>query len=65
MTTDIERKKSANNWNDMQIGFLIDYMEKTKSALEVFENLGSEASDMIDNYITELESLRTDYKMEN
>lgn len=65
MTTDIERKKSANNWNDMQIGFLIDYMEKTKSALEVFESLGSEASDMIDNYIAELESLRTDYRMED
>lgn len=65
MTTDIERKKSANNWNDMQIGFLIDYMEKTKSALEVFENLGSEASNIIDNYITELESLRTDYRMED
>lgn len=64
MTTDIE-KKSANNWNDMQIGFLIDYMEKTKSALEVFENLGSEASDMIDNYIAKLESLRTDYKIED
>ena len=64
MTTDAERRKSANDWNDMQIGFLIDYMEKTKSALEAFESLGSEASDMIDNYITELESLRTDYKME-
>ena len=61
MTMGNERKQSANNWNDMQIGFLIDYMEKTKSALEVFENLGSEASDMIDNYITELESLRADY----
>ena len=65
MTADVKRKKSANNWNDMQIGFLIDYMEKTKSALEVFESLGSEASDMIDNYITELESLRTDYRMED
>ena len=61
MLTNMERKQNANNWNDMQIGFLIDYMEKTKSALEVFENLGSEASDMIDNYITELESLRADY----
>jgi len=40
-------------------------MEKTKSALEVFENLGNEASDMIDNYITELESLRIDYRMED
>lgn len=65
MTTDIERKKSANNWNDTLIGFLIDYMEKTKSSLEVFESLGSEASDMIDNYITELESLRTDYRIED
>ena len=61
MTTDIERKMNANNWNDMQIGFLIDYMEKIKSSLEVFEALGREASDMIDNQITELESLRTDY----
>lgn len=64
MITDAERRKSANDWNDMKIGFLIDYMEKTKSALEVFESLGNEASDMIDNYITELESLRTDYRME-
>lgn len=61
MTTDTERKMSANNWNDMQIGFLIDYMEKVKSSLEVFETLGREASDMIDNQITELESLRADY----
>ena len=64
MPTDMERKQGANNWNDMQIGFLIDYMEKVKSSLEVFESLGSEASNMIDNQITELESLRTDYKME-
>lgn len=40
-------------------------MEKTKANLEVFENLGSEAMDMIDNYITELESLRNDYKIED
>lgn len=65
MTTDIERRKAANDWNDMRIEFLIEYMEKVKSSLEVFENLGKEASDMIDNQITELESLRTDYKMED
>ena len=64
MTTETERKKNANNWNDMQIGFLIDYMEKCKSSLEAFELLGREASDMIDNQITELESLRADYKQE-
>jgi len=64
MTTDIERKRSANDWNDIQIGFLIKNMERTKTALEVFESLGSEASNMIDNYITELESLRTDYRLE-
>lgn len=65
MATETERKKSANNWNDMQIGFLIDYMEKCKSSLEVFESLGREASDMIDNQITELESLRADYEQED
>lgn len=65
MTTDAERIKSANSWNDIQIDFLIEYMEKIKSSLEVFETLGREASDMIDNYITELESLRTDYKIED
>ena len=65
MTTDVERRASANNWNDMQLGFLIGYMEKTKAALETFEVLGSEASDLIDNYITELESLRTDYRAES
>lgn len=64
MTTDAERKQSANNWNAMQIGFLIEYMKKTKSSLEVFEILGKEASTMINNQITELESLRTNYKME-
>ena len=64
MTTDIERKRNANDWNDMQIEFLIDHMERTKTALEVFESLGSEASNMIDNYITELESLRVDYRLE-
>lgn len=61
MPTNMERKQSANNWNDMQIEFLIEYMEKIKSSLEVFETLGKEASDMIDNQITELESLRADY----
>ena len=61
MTTDNERKQSANNWNDMQIEFLIEYMEKIKSSLEVFEALGKEASNMIDNQITELKNLRTDY----
>lgn len=65
MATDIERKMNANNWNDMQIGFLINYMEKVKSSLEVFEALGREASDMIDNQITELESLRADYMQED
>ena len=61
MPTNMERKQSAINWNDMQIEFLIEYMEKIKSSLEVFETLGKEASDMIDNQITELESLRADY----
>ena len=61
MPTNMERKQSENNWNDMQIEFLIEYMEKIKSSLEVFEALGKEAGDMIDNQITELESLRTDY----
>ena len=65
MTTDIERRKAANTWNDIQIDSLIEYMEKTKSALETFEILGKEAKEMIDNQITELESLRTDYKMED
>ena len=64
MTTDNERRKAANNWNDMQISFLIDYMEKIKSNLEGFELLGSAAKDMIDGYITELESIRIDHKME-
>lgn len=65
MTTDAERRKATNTWNDIQIDFLIEYMEKTKSALQTFEILGKEAKEMIDNQITELESLRTDYKMEN
>lgn len=65
MTTDAERRKAANTWNDIQIDFLIEYMEKTKSALETFEILGKEAKEMIDNQITELESLRADYKMED
>ena len=65
MITDIERRKAANDWNDIQIEFLIDHMEKTKSSLEVFEALGNETSNMIDNYIAELQKIITDYRMKN
>lgn len=64
MATDIERREAANNWNYSHIDFLIEYMEKTKDVLETFEILGKEAKKMIDNQITELESLKMDYKME-
>lgn len=64
MTTDAKRRKAANNWNCSHIDFLIEYMEKTKDVLETFEILGKEAKKMIDNQITELESLKMDYKME-
>ena len=63
MTTDRERVLAANSWNYMEIGFLIKNMEATKSSLEVFETLGQEAADMIDTMITNLECLRSDYKM--
>ena len=61
---DKRRLEAANSWNDIQIRWLIEYMEKTKHSLERFEKLGEEANDLIDNYITELECLRSDYKME-
>lgn len=61
---DKRRLEAANSWNDIQIRWLIEYMEKTKRSLERFEKLGEEANDLIDNYITELECLRNDYKME-
>ena len=47
----------------MMIEFLIDHMEGIKSRLEKFENLGSEAAEMIDSQITALECLITDYKI--
>ena len=65
MTTNQERIKAANEWNDMYIGFLIDHMESTKRVLESFESLGSEAYEMIDSQITELECLRSDYRMDD
>ena len=61
---DKRRLEAANSWNDIQIRWLIEYMEQTKRYLEKFEKLGEEANDLIDNYITELECLRSDYKME-
>jgi len=65
MTTDKERIKAANEWNDMHISFLIEYKEDTKRVLESFESLGAEACDLIDSQITELECLRSDYRMED
>lgn len=63
MTTDFERQKAANDWNYMWIDFLIDYMKKVNSNLELFEHLGKEASDMIDAHIEDLESIKIKYKM--
>ena len=63
MITDRERERAANSWNSMMIEFLIDHMEGIKSRLEKFENLGSEAAEMIDSQITALECLITDYKI--
>ena len=64
MTTDRDRQIAANNWNVMWIDHAIQYLEGAKSQLEVFETLGREASDMIDDCITKLECLKTDYKIE-
>lgn len=65
MTTDQERIKAANEWNDMHIGFLIEHMEDTRRVLESFESLGEKARELIDSQITELECLRSDYRMED
>ena len=64
VVNDFLKQKAANSWNDMNIKFLINHMERVADALETFEPLGGEAKNMIDNYITELESLRSDYDME-
>ena len=64
MTTDKERDVAANNWNLMHVDWLIEYAEKMKSSLELFEALGSVAADRIDGFITELECLKTDYSHE-
>lgn len=63
MTTDRDRVVAANNWNAMWVKNTIEYLESTRSRFEIFETLGSEASDMIDDFITQLECLRTDYEI--
>ena len=63
-TETYHRHKAANEWNHMQVRFLIRYMQKTKSALEAFEVLGQEAMGLINKQIEELERLNDCYKME-
>ena len=66
MPTERERAIAANNWNSMQIRWLIEYAEKTVRQLQKFETLGKEAAEHIDKFITELECIRSDneYKEE-
>lgn len=64
MTTDRDRIVAANHWNASWVDFAIRYLESTKSRFEIFETLGGEAADMIDDFITQLECLKTDYEIE-
>ena len=52
------RLVAANSWNHIMIGFLIEHMKHTASALERFESLGGEAYFLINDQITALEKLR-------
>lgn len=57
-----EAKKSANEWNVMQLDFLIKYSEKTAEQLETgIDLLGKEAKAFIESFVTCLECLKSDY----
>lgn len=64
MTEDKYRLVAANNWNVMWVDNAIQYLESTKAQFETFETLGCEAANMIDDFITKLECLKSDYKIE-
>ena len=64
MTTDKERLVSVNNWNVMWVDYAIQYLKHTKAQFEIFETLGSKTADMIDDFITKLECLQCNYKIE-
>ena len=63
MTTDKDRVIAANNWNASWVDFTIQYLESTKSKFEIFETLGSEAADMLDDFIEQLVCLKTNYEI--
>ena len=63
MTTDRDRIVAANTWNVMWIENLIQDLESTKTRFERWERLGSEAQEVIDDFITRLECLKTDYQI--
>lgn len=54
-------EKCANNWNDMQIEFLVQYMKETIKQLETFEVLGGIAAKKIQKAIGDIEDLRSKY----
>lgn len=54
---------SANSWNCLHVEWLIEYAEKIKTSLELFEALGREADMVIDDFIMRLECLKSDYEM--
>ena len=63
MTTERDRVLAANNWNAMWVENIIRDLESTKSRFEGWEALGREAQDVIDDFITRLECLTTDYEI--
>ena len=64
MTTERDRIIAANTWNAMWVESIIRDLESTKSRFEGWERLGSEAQDAIDDFITRLRCLKTDYEIE-
>lgn len=54
---------SANSWNCRHVEWLIEYAEKVKTSLELFEELGREADMVIDDFIMHLSLLKANNKM--
>ncbi len=63
MTTEYDRIMAANRWNASWVDIMIQQLESTKSRFEGWETLGSEAMDIIDDFIKRLECIKTDYEI--
>lgn len=64
--TEEEHRKiiAAKNWNLSQVDFLIEKMEDASSSIQAFECLGQELMVMIDTMVVNLQSLKSNYEMD-